>query len=424
MFAPVRYVRSCVASLIALFGIGIAPASAQLDTVYSNYGGGTFLTRINAAASTYAGLGATYFNAADASAMQSIIQTDLQQIYQRFSINFVTTTPGGTFDTINFFNTNAGGLFGSAPFDWRNQTAGQTSDQFPANYTNANIPGLLDATFTKDLNIARFANALGTSAAHELGHTFGLDHQDAYGTAAITNQANTGGIQNRHVMRTGSTGAATADRVTVSTLNVLETAKLEVTANLIANGFTCTPEQAAAHNTPATAQVVPSQALIYNGVRAAVVNNASISAAGEVDLYRFNFQSNYLVTICVENETPIPVPQVNSFLRLYDTDGVTVLRSNDDVRFGPTTFDQAGDPVYVTGSMILNFPVNVTGNYYVEVTGTGAANTGNYELFVMAQSVPEPTTIAFIALSGCGVGLVIWRRRTRQRRESEQLLRV
>jgi hypothetical protein len=410
---------------MVLLGVGIAPASAQLDTVYSDYGGGTFLTRINAAANTYPGLGAAYFNAADGATMQAMIQTDLQIIYQRFSINFVTNLPAGNFDRINFFNTSPGGPLGSAPFDWRNQAPNQVADIFPANYSFGSIPGspeLLDSANTKDLNIARYANALATSAAHELGHTFGLDHQDAYGTAAITNQANTGGIQNRHVMRTGPTGATYADRVTLSTLNVLETAKLEVTANLIANGFTCTPEQAAAHNTPATAQVVPSQALIYNGVRAAVVNNASISAVGEVDLYRFNFQSNFMVSVCVENETPIANP-VDPFLRIYDRDGVTVLRFNADTRFGPTTFDQPGDPVYVNGSTIINLPINVTGDYYVEVTGSGTATTGNYELFVMAQSVPEPATIAFFALVGTGVGLVTWRRRNQQRRASEQLLR-
>lgn len=60
--------------------------------------------------------------------------------------------------------------------------------------------------------------------------------------------------------------------------------------------------------------------------------------------------------------------------------------------------------MYVNGLMVLNFPVNVSGNCYVEVTGSGAANTGNYELFVMAQFVPGPTTVALIAVVGSGVG--------------------
>ncbi|HMO37723.1 MAG TPA: PEP-CTERM sorting domain-containing protein, partial [Gemmatales bacterium] len=174
----------------------------------------------------------------------------------------------------------------------------------------------------------------------------------------------------------------------------------------------------------ATAQAVTLSALNYNNVMAAVVNQASISAVNEVDAYRFTFKPNDLISLAVINENPVPNPRVNPFLRLFDTDGTTVLLSNSDTRFSGNSFGQPGDPVYVNGSILLNFFTASGGDYFVQVLGEGAANTGNYELFVMAQSVPEPATLALLGVSLSATGYIWYRRRRHHRKALEATIRV
>ena len=76
-------------------------------------------------------------------------------------------------------------------------------------------------------NEQRLEIAIGDTAAHELGHSFGLNHQDDYGDPGITpaNYHATGGIQNTHIMASGVSGLSD-DRSTPRNFGQLEIAKL------------------------------------------------------------------------------------------------------------------------------------------------------------------------------------------------------
>jgi PEP-CTERM motif len=405
-----------------------AVAPAQLTTTWSNYDGanaGTFLTNINSAATT-AGFPANYFNAANVTTIENGVQAELGQVYHSFSIFFTTTQPMGNYTTLQFFNTTTmpedDGTLGISNnpngLDWRNQLATNVVDIFPANFSFA----LTAPAANVAQNVTNLTMALGGTAAHELGHSFGLQHYDSYGDPSVTptvpfNPANAynnpNGAQNSHLMRTGGTGVSVAQRLTVPTLSTLETAKLEVANNLIANGFTVTPEQGAAHGTPATAQALTLTHLAISGLNAAVVSAASISAAGENDYYKFTVpaQSGTITLNTIANiGSPIPNPAVDTNLQLYDTNGTNLLASNDDITFNGNTLLNSGGTVYNTDSLILNYPLG-PGTYFADVTGVGGQNTGNYELLVALGPIPEPSTLLLTGVAALAGGW--WRRRRR-----------
>ena len=164
------------------------------------------------------------FTAAERQTMQNIIISELERVYAGTNLTFVTSQPPGEHDVIYLGpdNSNTNGL-GVAPVDAGNRRTNSYADAF--NGAPNGSPGPVARVFTGNFgnhlgfgnnrtsNVIGFANSIGGTAAHELGHTYGLFHHFVYSAAGVSatdadnsNVINTGGDHTQHILNTGSTG--------------------------------------------------------------------------------------------------------------------------------------------------------------------------------------------------------------------------
>ena len=174
--------------------------------------------------------GTTQFSAAERATIETNILTSLNNIYSDYNLNFVTTQPAGIHEVIYFGqdNDNSGvgnGTFGSAQTDIGNLDTNSYSAFFLADpdgdpssvgrVATGNFNSALEPNFdTRAQSIQEISTSLAGTAAHELGHTLGLQHHFSYSAGGITpsNLNNTGGLQNQHVIATGGTGISEQER--------------------------------------------------------------------------------------------------------------------------------------------------------------------------------------------------------------------
>ena len=394
------------------------PAAAQ-QNVFVDFSG--FGTRLNELA---ADRGVTAFNAAEQTQIQANIVSNLQNIYSGYTVNFTQAAPvAGPFETLTFGNTTTQtGLFGiSDGIDYRNLNQSNTANIYTRSF------GYALAGFSGSNNragqISNLSVGLSGTGAHELGHNLGLQHFDSYGDNGITpaNYANTGGLQNAHIMATGQTGITSAQRLTPRTFNTEEKAKLEFAQGMTLNPPPIIAEQAGLHSTLLTAQTVNFTALPISGVNAFSLTG-SISAAGQTDFYAFSgtagnkFTANILSQILSDARG---AATIDSVLSIFDAGGNRLLLS-DDVSFSGNTINiNAGSPTESRDSAFVNYLLPSTGTYYLSVADFGNG-VGNYELFayggdISGAATPEPSTLVLVGSFGmAGMGLA--RRRTRKRR--------
>jgi hypothetical protein len=282
--------------------------------------------------------------------------------------------------------------------------------------------------------ILQLGTALGGTAAHELGHTFGLYHWDAYGDPAI-GPAGPGmfpgeyiifdsmSIQNSHIMATGETGLMEIGRESPRTLSRYSEAKLEIASDpgvspepLVSTPFSHTTEIPVPHATLFTPQPLESTSLPISGLHAANVHGAGMGAAtpggGLTDFYVINTTGAGLVTAEVVSVGDYAT-SVETTLKIYDAMG-TVIYAADDLSFGPPTPNMifsstapgAVDSIFGDGleddPLLLNMALPA-GTYFIEVAldvdgvhaGPPASIPLFYDLFVTSESqftfVPEPT---------------------------------
>lgn len=379
----VRHLLLAGATLCALI---LSPTPAQCAvTVYLNYT--SFSNRVQEAAEL-AGIPA--FTGAEISTMTNVIHGQLDVIYDEFDVTFTETAPGGSFHTLAMgASTSLAGLLGNAfLIDWRNRISTQTVDIYPSNFFWA-------VTFSTNraTQVQHMATALAGTAGHELGHAFGLLHEDAYGDPRITNYANTHGFQNQHIMATGISGLSLSNRATsLREFGMLELAKLEYGLSLTTGGPPAAQaETGGAHGTAATAQALQFTNLPLSGTRASLLEG---SVAAEDDYYSFAAGQGALLTVqVITTNTPTVLdPRVS----LIDTNGTSVLFSNNDRRFSNNVWNTGFlvnlDP------MILNFAMPYSGTFYLDVEANGGS--GNYDLLVLI--IPEPSTM-MIAVFALGV---------------------
>lgn len=383
------YSRFAVVPLLCLAS-WFLPASAQAGVnVFLDYT--NFSTRLGE-------LGAGAFSSADQTAIRTGIMSVLSAAYADFSVSFSETAPLGLYETINFGLTAGAGNLGLADrIDYRNLVATDVARVFTGNFGF-----IIDEVGDRPTQISQLAAALGGTAAHELGHNLGLQHHDSYGDPAL-NPAATGGLQNTHIMATGSTGLDEAGREATRTFSTLELAKLEYAAGLTADPADPILEVGAAHGTAGTAQSLAKTSLAISGVNAFSVIGG-ISAGGENDFYSFVGTAGSLFTANTLSSALFG-SVVDTILTLYKADGTTVIALNDDIHYGATFIGGSGG-LQSTDSLNLNVVLPTTGTYYLAVTGF-RGDTGNYELFGSllgdTQAVPEPSSLVVFGFACLGL---------------------
>ena len=223
----------------------------------------------------------------------------------------------------------------------------------------------------------------GTSA-HELGHNFGLRHHDSYGNPSITYSSvavNTGGVQNTHIMATGSTGINEPGREVPRTFSEHSLVKLSFAQGL--NPFI--PDSVVeAGDYPDTVGTALPIALtdLTNVDRAAANIVGEINNNGDSDVFSVVLEggSRFTADVNVDFPQSISFNNVNTLLELIDTDGTTVLATGLWSRYSDNILG-AGGSGETNDPWLLNIPIPSSGTYFVRISPEVADN-GDYELLL------------------------------------------
>ncbi len=174
-------------------------------------------------ATTDAGVAA--FSPAERAIIQSNIVSHLNTTFAGYTATFSTTVPAVDHDAIYFGLEGAAGLFGNAPLDIGNLFTGQVTNVVPRSFGT-----FIEAPDPRANQIDEISLALAGTAAHELGHSLGLLHHHAYSNPGITpaNYAATSGLQNNHIMATGSSGLTEVGRERLRTFSPFERVMFDI----------------------------------------------------------------------------------------------------------------------------------------------------------------------------------------------------
>ena len=299
--------------------------------------------------------GLTTFSAAEISTIESIIESELNTQYSDFLLNFSTTSPGGTFSTIDFGATGSSAL-GTAPLDYFNVSASQTANMFITSF--GFIINEFSGSTDRSTQIDQLSVAIAGTAGHELGHSIGLHHHHAYATAGIdpTNYGGTGGLQNQHLIATGSTGLNEVGRETsrdlsqwsqliVESAGGLDMALHGVTGTALASTVLFETNHFSfgdVGDTTMTADALVDIALPISGYDHAVHAFSAIDSADDADVFALEVDGPALVTAEVVHRSRWG-SSLDSMLEIIDTDGTTILdqpkRSYEPEQFGSSIFD-------------------------------------------------------------------------------------
>lgn len=397
-----------VAGLAALLS---SPAEAAV-TVFLDFNS-AWITELSELASD---AGVATFNSTERATIESNIQSQIQSAFAGYQISLTLTDPGGTRDRIDFGvneNVAPAGTLGFAPLHIAN-AAPSNAD---ISILTRNFDFSIDEGPSRPQQISQVSRAISSTAVHELAHSFGLMHQHSYGNPGITpaNYNNTGGLQNQHFMATGDTGLNEAQRETARSFNRWERAMLDITGGSVFGGrsvviapVTSLVESGDLGGTTATAAALTFTTGETSGMDLSFVRGDLDGSETDIDVVKFVVASAGLLTAELYSIN-LFAESFNGRLRLFGTDGTTVLASNDDVAFSGNSFGVGS--IAEQDPFLLNIQLPSAGTYFLEVSAvSGGAAGDDYQLLTGFAAIPEPGTVAMLGLAG-SAGLIRRRRR-------------
>ncbi|QDS99178.1 PEP-CTERM sorting domain-containing protein [Adhaeretor mobilis] len=381
-----------------------------------------WVTEINKATSD---AGQPNFGAIERNTIQNNILSQVQSIYSGYNISFSLTDPGGVRDRVNFGTPVSGpgagvGVLGFAPLQVGNFSTGDEINMVPQNFAFFIDPSdgdPNDVGITRPEQIAQISRGFSGTVGHELGHSLGLNHHQAYGDPGIipANYLNTGGLQNQHIIATGDTGLDENEdlgRESVRGFNRWERATLDITG-----GFTSTPglaglslvnspiaevaEAGDAGDTFAGATPITFATGESSGMELSLRTGDLDDVTNDIDFYSFTVGSagSLMAEVFSVN---LEADQWNSFdslLTLYDTDGTTVLATSDDLFYQNNNFLSGSTTALSFDPFLVNIPLSTAGTYYLGLNGVADNQVGDqYALLTGFVAIPEPTSLLLIAV--------------------------
>ena len=335
------------------------------------------------------------FTVADRQEIQSNIVSELEAIYAGYNLNFVTSQPAGVHDVIYFGGDDDLPEISNSTFGRASSDLGNLQTRTYTTTNNGNPPGVstiftgnfsssLEPRFnTREESIEEISVALGGTAAHEFGHSFGLFHQYAYSAIGISDLTNSGGLQNQHLMATGSTGLNEAQRETRRTLAPFSRVILDIAggsttyggAALVDNPVISTFEGgpgAGADGGDAGGSFGTATDLVFSigessGDEISFIEG-DLDSTTDVDVFKFSTTVETTLSAHVFTAPRIPGFAIfDSVLELVDGSG-TVIALSDDIAWNGNNF---GDPPNAldrdTGSFLVNVTVD-PGEYFLRVS--------------------------------------------------------
>ena len=351
---------------------------------------------------------------------------------------------------------------GIAPTDWLNRqpmaTLPQVAEIFPQSFDDIVDEWAGSIADSRPAMIMELGIALAGTAAHELGHTFGLSHWDSYGLPSVGPAGfgammgeyiifDTMGFQNGSIMATGKTGISELEREMMRDLSRYSKAKLEIATDssvtpepLTMMPFSHTDEVATPHTTMMDAQPLVGTSLPISGLSVVNVHAASLGdlmgTGTDTDYYEFTTEGPMKGLVTVEVlSTEVYADAVETTLKILDDMGMELFAS-DDFSFG----GGAGTPpppnmIFSTlapidgitdgdedDPLVMNMELD-PGTYFVEVKidpdGTHSADpmsaTLFYDLLITSETalVPEPSTGVLVLLACCCAFSLVPGRRAR-----------
>ena len=334
------------------------------------------------------------------SQVKAQILANLQTAFAGTAVNFTTSLPQdprfealklGVFseDIINPAPLTSG--IGKSDFDWLNSSGQSTGYVFVDLVTHNDPLGRPDydninlATLSRADQLRYLTNVMTFYIANEIGRGMGLQASDAFGYPAINSDTatNTAGVQFLDFM-SGDKSLGFSPNVFNGTptfsFSPLAKAKLQFGHWLTKPTLATVAEVGTAHDTTATAQSLALVNSSSTNQRVALVRGATITAGGQVDLYKISGAAvgdKITAQTVVQGVYGAPI---DSVIRILAADGTTVLATNDNTLLGNNSIGQPGTTNVSTDSLIMNYIVATAGDIFIEVKAN--ATVGSYDLLV------------------------------------------
>jgi hypothetical protein len=367
-----------------------------------------------------ASAGVSNFSTAERTTIQSNIETHLNTMFSDYNVNFTTTEPTVDHDVIYFGVEQDAGILGFAPFDLGNLFTGDVTNVAPEAFGF-----FIESGDARTDQVSEISLGLAGTAGHELGHSIGLAHHFAYSNPGISpdNYGSTGGLQNNHIIATGSTGLNEVGRETIRDFAPFSKVMLDITGgaapvfggqdndSLVTGGIisdrtengTFSTLGTDAGATIATAQTIVQSTGATSGQEIGFIE-ADLDEAGntDVDVFKLTTDSQGILSAHVFSSGLRfgTGAEFDAMLELLDSTGTLIpFGSNDDVLYSGNAYDSG--TARTTDPFLVNIFLPEAGDYYLRVSSVAGGEEGsNYWLVSGFTSVPEPSGIAFIAITG------------------------